>query len=29
MDTWLAVASRREVRGYADRELPGEVVRPA
>jgi nitroreductase len=27
MDTWLAVASRREVREYADRELPGEVVR--
>lgn len=26
MDTWLAVASRREVRGYADRELPEEVV---
>ena len=27
MDTWLAVASRREVREYADRELPEEVVR--
>jgi nitroreductase len=27
MDTWLAVASRREIREYADRELPGEVVR--
>jgi nitroreductase len=27
MDTWLAVASRREVREYADRELPDEVVR--
>jgi nitroreductase len=27
MDTWLAVASRREVREYADRELPAEVVR--
>jgi nitroreductase len=27
MDTWLAVASRREVRAYADRELPEEVVR--
>jgi nitroreductase len=26
MDTWLAVASRREVREYADRELPEEVV---
>jgi nitroreductase len=27
MDTWLAVASRREVREYADRELPDEIVR--
>jgi nitroreductase len=27
MDTWLAVASRREVREYADRELPEDVVR--
>jgi nitroreductase len=27
MDTWLAVASRRETREYADRELPEEVVR--
>jgi nitroreductase len=27
MDTWLAVASRREVRQYADREVPDEVVR--
>jgi nitroreductase len=27
MDTWLAVASRREVRQYAERELPDEVVR--
>jgi nitroreductase len=26
MDTWLAVASRREVREYADRELPEELV---
>jgi nitroreductase len=26
MDTWLAVASRREVREYSDRELPDEVV---
>jgi nitroreductase len=26
MDTWLAVASRREVRRYADRDLPDEVV---
>jgi nitroreductase len=26
MDTWLAVASRREVRDYADRELPEDVV---
>jgi nitroreductase len=26
MDTWLAIASRREVREYADRELPEEVV---
>jgi nitroreductase len=27
MDTWLAVASRREVREYADRDLPDDVVR--
>jgi nitroreductase len=27
MDTWLAVASRRETREYADRELPEEVGR--
>jgi nitroreductase len=27
MDTWLDVASRREVREYADRELPEEIVR--
>jgi nitroreductase len=27
MDTWLAVASRREVRDYADRDLPEDVVR--
>ena len=27
MDTWLAIASRREVREYADRPLPAEVVR--
>jgi hypothetical protein len=27
MDTWLAVASRREVREYRGRELPEEVVR--
>jgi nitroreductase len=27
MDTWLAVASRREVREYADRDLPEEIVR--
>ncbi len=26
MDTWLAVASRREVRRYADTELPADVV---
>src|SRR5260221_2388656 len=26
MDTWLAVASRREVREYADREIPADVV---
>jgi nitroreductase len=26
MDTWLAVASRREVRRYADTELPPAVV---
>ena len=26
MDTWLAVASRREVREYSDRNLPEEVV---
>src|SRR4051812_34330940 len=27
MDTWLAIASRRETREYADRELPEELVR--
>jgi nitroreductase len=27
MDTWLAVASRREVREYTDREIPEELVR--
>jgi nitroreductase len=27
MDTWLAVASRREVREYDDRELPEETAR--
>jgi nitroreductase len=27
VDTWLAVASRREVREYADRPLPAEAVR--
>ena len=27
METWLAVASRREIRDYADRELPEDVVR--
>jgi len=27
MDAWLDIASRREVRDYADRELPEEVVR--
>ena len=26
MDTWLAIASRRETREYADRPVPGEVV---
>lgn len=26
MDAWLAIASRREVRRYADTELPAEVV---
>jgi nitroreductase len=26
VDTWLAVASRREVREYADRPLPAEAV---
>jgi nitroreductase len=26
MDTWLAVASRREVREYAGRNLPEDVV---
>jgi nitroreductase len=26
MDTWLAVASRREVREYPDREIPEDVV---
>ncbi len=27
MDTWLAVASRRETREYADRELPDGIAR--
>ena len=27
METWLAIASRREVRDYADTPLPDEVVR--
>jgi nitroreductase len=27
VDTWLAIASRREVREYEDRDLPEEVVR--
>jgi nitroreductase len=27
MDTWLAVSSRREVRDYADRDLPEDIVR--
>jgi nitroreductase len=27
MDTFLAIASRREVRAYADRPIPDEVVR--
>jgi nitroreductase len=27
MDTWLAIASRREVRDYADRPIPDDVVR--
>lgn len=26
MDAWLAIASRREVRAYADGDLPQEVV---
>jgi nitroreductase len=26
MDTWLAIASRREVREYADRPIPDDVV---
>jgi len=26
MDTWLAIASRREVRRYADTDLPADVV---
>jgi nitroreductase len=26
MDTWLAIASRREVRRYADTEIPADVV---
>ena len=26
MDTWLAVASRREVCEYADRDVPEDVV---
>ncbi len=27
MDTWLAIASRRETREYADRPIPEEIVR--
>ena len=27
MDTWLAIASRREIREYADRAIPEDVVR--
>jgi len=27
VDTWLAVASRREIREYADRAIPEDVVR--
>ena len=27
MDTWLAIASRREVREYAERPIPEDVVR--
>jgi nitroreductase len=27
VDTWLAIASRREVRDYADRDIPADVVR--
>lgn len=27
MDTWLAIASRRETRDYADRTIPEDVVR--
>jgi nitroreductase len=27
MDTWHALASRREVREHADREIPAELVR--
>jgi nitroreductase len=27
MDTWLAIASRREVREYSSRDLPEDVVR--
>ncbi len=27
VDTWLTVASRREVREYADRDIPQDVVR--
>jgi nitroreductase len=27
VDTWLAIASRREVREYADRPIPEDVVR--
>jgi nitroreductase len=26
MDTWLAVAGRREVRDYAERDVPDEVA---
>jgi nitroreductase len=27
VDTWLAIASRREIREYADRAIPEDVVR--
>jgi nitroreductase len=27
VDTWLAIASRREVRDYAERDIPEDVVR--